>query len=109
MLSLVNKYGLSHVCANPEFENIDFLRQYNYNFPYLDIYLKKENLPYDDLPDSEIFGRDCESELRTEFSRSIEFFLRGTKDKDWEFKNLFEYLFWTKSHRPGFNYLFGYS
>ena len=100
---MLNKYGLSHVCANREFENIEIYQKYNYHFPYLDMYQKKENLPEDERTDW------CQTELCIQFPRSIEFFLRGTKEKNWEFKNLFEYLFWTKSHRPGFNYLFGYS
>ena len=52
MLRLVNHYGLSHVCANDEFENIELLHEYPheeediarfyepFNFPYLDIHFK---------------------------------------------------------------------
>ena len=86
MLSLVNKYGLSHVCANLEFENIendgdgkDGDRDIMFNFPYIDMHFKLNN------------NRDA----------IIEFFLRGTKDKDLEFQNLFEYLFWTSLHGAG--------
>ena len=98
MLSLVNNYGLSHVCANQEFENVEIGRNINYNFPYLDMYLKEEYLSPSDWPDL----------TSTEFSirRSIEFFLRGTKDKDWEFQNLFEFLFWIRYQRSGLKYLF---
>ena len=49
MLSLVNKYGLSHVCADPEFENIEYFgdekggdREIPINFPYLDMHVKPE-------------------------------------------------------------------
>ena len=90
MLSLVNKYGLSHVCANPEFENIenrgdgkDKDRDIMFNFPYIDMHFKLNN------------NRDA----------IIEFFLRGTKDKELEFQNLFEYLFWTSLHGPGLKYI----
>ena len=76
MLLLVNKYGLSHICALPEFENIGIVEasRLPFNFPYLDIYLS-----YDE-------------------SRSysnIEFFYRGAKDRKLELRNLFEYLLWT--------------
>ena len=83
MLSLVNKYGLSHVCADPEFKNIEYFGDGKdgnrdiFNFPYLDMHFN-------------------------ETSSGI--FLRGTKDKEWEFKNLFEYLFWTSLHGPGSSY-----
>ena len=89
MLSLVNKYGLSHVCADPEFKNIEYIgdgkrfREIPINFPYLDIYSKPE-IVYEAL--TRIY---------------IEFFLRGTKDKVWEFQNLFEYLYWTSLHGAG--------
>ena len=73
MLILVNEYGLSHVCALPEFENIEKLsgRQTKlpYNFPYLDIYFPS--------------------------NKTIEFYYRGTKDRTLKFKNLLEYLIWT--------------
>ena len=90
MLSLVNKYGLSHVCADPEFENIEYFgdekggdREIPINFPYLDMHAKPR------------FSRDWLAGI------NIEFFLRGTKDKMWEFQNLFEYLFWTSLHGAG--------
>ena len=71
MLILVNKYGLSHVCALPEFKNIgiQFLTL-PYNFPYLDIY----------FPDPS--------------KETIEFYFRGTKDRKLKSNNLFEYLVW---------------
>ena len=59
MLILVNEYGLSHVCALPEFENIGKLAYLPYNFPYLDIYFPSN---------------------KTEFDFPIEFYYRGTKD-----------------------------
>ena len=72
---LVNKYGLSHVCALHELENIGIsLHIKPYNFPYLDIYLSKtQNL-------------------------TIEFYYRGAKDRNLTFKNLFEYLLWSASN-----------
>ena len=70
MLILVNKYGLSHVCALPEFKNIGIqLLTKPYNFPYLDIYFPSDE--------------------------AIEFYYRGIKDRNLKFKNLFEYLVWT--------------
>ena len=76
MLLLVNKYGLSHICALPEFQNIgiDETSRLAYNFPYLDIYLS-----YDE---------------RQSFS-NIEFYYRGAKDRRLELRNLFEHLLWT--------------
>ena len=98
MLSLVNKYGLSHVCADPEFENIEYFgdqkggdREIPINFPYLDMHAKPE------------FSREWPEKLA---GINIEFFLRGTKDKEWEFQNLFEYLFWTSLHGAGKIYLY---
>ena len=98
MLSLVNKYGLSHVCADPEFKNIEYFgdgkarknfRVTPINFPYLDMHSKPE------FSDKNLTRID------------IEFYLRGTKDKMWEFKNLFEYLYWTSLHGAGkiFSYI----
>ena len=79
MLLLLNKYGLSHVCALQEFQDIgpvssdlsilNFIMPYN--FPFLDIYLS-------DTP------------FNTKLA--IEFYYRGTRDKNLAFKNLFEYL-----------------
>ena len=94
MLSLVNKYGLSHVCANPEFQNIEHVRDGKvgdrtimFNFPYIDMHFNLIKLDYN----LDAFN--------------IEFFLRGTKDKELEFQNLFEYLFWTSLHGPGLKYI----
>ena len=94
MLSLVNKYGLSHVCANPEFENIENVgdgkdgdRDIMFNFPYIDMHFNLIKLDYN------------------LHAFNIEFFLRGTKDKELEFQNLFEYLFWTSLHGPGLKYI----
>ena len=73
---LVNKYGLSHVCALQEFHNIeDPLHGLPYNFPHLDIYLSGNS--------------------------AIEFYFRGTKDRKLKFKNLFEYLLWAASNGQG--------
>ena len=96
MLYLVNKYGLSHVCADPEFENIEYYgdqkggREIPINFPYLDMHAKPE------------FSSKLPEKLT---GINIEFFLRGAKDKVWEFQNLFEYLFWTSLHGPGLKYI----
>ena len=100
MLSLVNKYGLSHVCADPEFENIEYLgdqkgdREIAINFPYLDMHVKPE------------FYREWPEILA---GINIEYFLRGTKDKVWEFQNLFEYLFWTSLHGSGKIYSYNFN
>ena len=80
MLILVNKYGLSHVCALQEFKDIGTndlsmtkVTLMPYNFPFLDIYLSNTS----------------------GFNSIIEFYYRGTKDQNLKFKNLFEYLFST--------------
>ena len=76
MLILVNKYGLSHVCASQEFQNIDIeMSAEPFNFPFLDIYLTY----YDSL--------------------SIDFYYRGAKDRTIKFENLFEYLLSTALNR----------
>ena len=84
MLMLVNHYGLSHVCAFDQFENIEVLntageisRTFPYNFPYLDIY----------LPDSR--------------TSAIEFYYRGARDRRFKFKNLFEYMLWNSLNGQG--------
>ena len=74
MLLLVSKYGLSHVCAFQEIKNVFTTHDSEpVNFPYLDIY----------------FSDPSRSPV------NIEFYLRGAKDQNFEFKNLFEYLLWT--------------
>ena len=85
MLLLVQEYGLSHVCANSEFKNIEdfgsnssFL---NLNYPYLDIYFKK----------SDVHGNIYQT-------FEIEFYFRGTKHQELKFENLLEYLLWTSLH-----------
>ena len=84
MLMLVNHYGLSHVCAFDQFENIEVLntageisRTFPYNFPYLDIYFS--DLQY----------------------QAIEFFYRGARDRKFKFKNLFEYMLWNSLNGQG--------
>ena len=72
MLMLVNQFGLNHVCAEPEFQYFGKER-YDYHFPYLDINATVSN----DTLDYE-----------------IEFYFRGALDRDFKFKNLFEYLLW---------------
>ena len=84
MLMLVNLYGLSHVCAFDEFENIGVLTRpndYPYNFPYLDIY----------FPDPR--------------KSAIEFYYRGARDRNLKFKNLFEYMLWNSLNGQGFTRL----
>ena len=82
MLSLVNTYGLSHICANREFQNFEYLEDRKdeiklenlYNFPYIDIYFSEEH---------------------------IEFYFRGTKERSLQFQNLFEYFLSTRNHGIG--------
>ena len=91
MLSLVQTYGLSHVCANKEFENIDDWSRVayltvdhsepNFNFPYLDIYLSQKNI------------------YRDQFD--IMFYLRGSKNIELKFQNLFEFMLFTSLHGKG--------
>ena len=91
MLILVKKYGLSHVCALQEFTDMPnalWSRPNPYglraklmaesNFPFLDIYLSNTSYKWAE-----------------QFNSTIEFYYRGTKDKNLTFKNLFEYLFST--------------
>ena len=77
MLMLVNQYGLSHVSAEPEFQFIG--SRSDFYFPYLDLHLY---FPYLDI--------NYMSSLREEFE--IEFYYRGALDRNFKFKNLFEYL-----------------
>ena len=87
---LVNRFGLSHVCAIEEFENIGKpvdSRFKPYYFPYLDTYLSI---------DYNYFG----SYLMIE-NIKIEIYYRGAKDRKLKFKNLFEYLLWSASSGKG--------
>ena len=72
MLSLVEKYGLSHVCANSEFIDTSSADSYlqGSNYPYLDIYLSTPTSFWDRL-----------------MELNIEFFFRGTEDEKFEFQN----------------------
>ena len=83
MLLLLNKYGLSHVCALEEFQNIGIPSQrLPYSFPNLDILLP--------------------GGLGLRFGHSdsaIEFFNRGAHDRQLEFNNLFEYLLSAASNK----------
>ena len=96
MLSLVNKYGLSHVCANREFQNIEYWgdgkkgdrRGYLYNFPYIDMHFSKVQEFYEDL----IYGG---------YTSKIEFYFRGTKERSLKFQNLFEYFLSIANHGIG--------
>ena len=78
MLMLVNQYGLSHVCAEPEFIG----RREDYYFPYLDI-----KISY--LRDEWVYAT-----LNGTSPYEIEFYYRGALDRNFKFKNLFEYLLW---------------
>ena len=87
MLMLVNQYGLSHVCAEPEFQFIG--ERLDYHFPYLDIkisYLRDEFL---------------NGALNGTSPFQIEFYYRGALDRNFKFKNLFEYLLWLSSVNDG--------
>ena len=73
MMMLVNKYGLSHVCAKEELEETE-----DYNFPYLDVSF------------THILNR------RGGFWESYaEFYFRGALDRNSRLTNLFEYLLLT--------------
>ena len=77
MLLLVNKYGFSHVCAFPELKNIgDEMWGLPFNFPFLDIHLSYRMIRdrvYHPVP-------------------TIEFYYRGAKDRNLQWRNLFEHL-----------------
>ena len=94
MLSLINEYGLSHVCGSPEFVDIgkaavddDF--SFTFNFPYLDILLRNNGWPI----------RNGQCYFPTEFN--LEFYLRGTKTQKLKFENLYEYLLSLSYNGPG--------
>ena len=91
MLVLINKFGLSHVCGNQIFDNIEKTNSANhgrgepFNFPYLDTYLS--------------FNRSA-------WEYNVEFYLRGQKDHDINFRNIFEYLLSTTSHGQELNFFY---
>lgn len=97
MLSLVQTYGLSHVCARSEFENIGSFvsadsQAPNFNFPYLDIYFDQENI---NLENIQSYQEDIDQE------KNIKFYFRGARDQELKFQNLFEYLLSTSVHGTG--------
>lgn len=109
MLSLVKRYGLSHVCARSEFENIgpyvsDDNSRPRFNFPYLDIYIYQENTSQEYT--REVFGEIFPSFRKDYQEKNIKFYFRGAKDEDLEFQNLFEYLLSTSLHGRGFFYCY---
>ena len=73
MIMLVNKYGMSHVCAKQELHARE-----SYDYPYLDI-----SWTY-------IFKSDYGV-----FHKYIEFYFRGALDRNSSLTNLFEYLLLT--------------
>ena len=95
MLSLINEYGLSHVCGSPEFVDIGKATSivvdgdFTFNFPYLDILLK--NNEWIEGPTGQcmpILGY-----MRyMDPSFELEFYLRGTRTEKLKFGNLYEYL-----------------
>ena len=91
LLSFVNKYGLSHVCANREFQNIEYVgfgKKGGMNFPYIDLHFSKQF-----SEDSKPFFGPIESK--------IEFYFRGTKERSLKFQNLFEYFLSIAEHGIG--------
>ena len=90
---LVNQYGLSHVCAEPEFQFIG--RREDYYFPYLDIKLSYLRGEYIDE-----FLNGTNGTIGYNYYE-IEFYYRGALDRDFKFENLFEYLLWLFSVNDG--------
>ena len=82
MLFLVNEYGLSFICGNQIFDNIenegdgkDRTQATNFNFPYLDIRLKNDGKRF-----------------------NPEFYFRKANNHDTKYINLFEYALKTRSN-----------
>ena len=96
MLSLVNKYGLSHVCANREFQNIEYWgdgkdkhgRGLLFNFPYIDMHFSKEHI-------------EGSASTRWAEESKFQFYFRGTKQRSLKFQNLFEYFLSIRNHGTG--------
>ena len=86
MMALINKYGLIHVCAKPEYT---FKNQVNY--PYLDLFIEYQFLDLNDYynPINE---------------REMSIYFRGTLDGSSRLKNLFEYLLLLSFNNYGFIY-----
>ena len=76
MMALINKYGLIHLCAKPEYEFIN-----DYQYLYLDLY---------DYYNSTKFVSFTE--------RQMSIYFRGTLDRSSRFNNLFEYLLLLSLH-----------
>ena len=102
MLAMFNNYGMSHVCAQDVFENLEtyaggiaetkVLGSYNFNFPFLDARYTFDNLSYEMLDTNSI---------------NMEFYFRGYNPaKSTEYKNLFELLLFAETHKIGGNFLF---
>ena len=101
MLLLLNTYGLSHVCGNDEFQNLEDSSLIGYGegyfYPYLDILF--ENKGY-----TRMLGEYASNYVR---KHSMKFLFRGYNEDDRiEFRNLFQYLVFAKSHGFQGNLLF---
>ena len=86
MLFLVNEYGLSFICGNQIFDNIENeedgknrTQATNFNFPFLDIRLKHDGKRF-----------------------NPEFHFRGMKDHSTKIMNLFEYALKMRSNGLNF-------
>ena len=93
---LVNQYGLSHVCAEQEFQYLG--NRDDYYFPYLDI---KRSYYREEVKVVNVNGS-----LVRKSPYEIEFYYRGALDGNFKFKNLFEYLHWLFSVDNGYGVIF---
>ena len=91
MLLLLNEYGLSHVCGNDEFQNLESSKTVGspYYYPYLDIQFEINAGNIDDP------------------TFSMKFLFRGyNEDNQMQFRNLFQYLVLAESNGFQGNLLF---
>ena len=86
MLALINKYGLIHVCAKPEY---NFNNQVNH--PYLDLFIDYQFL-------------DLYDYYNPINKRQMSIYFRGTLDRSSRLENLFEYLLLLSLNNYGFIY-----
>ena len=77
MMMLVNKYGLSHVCAKKELEETGLNI-----FPYLDVSSQLAECTHFDPDTKTCYG----------YIPQMKFYFRGALDRNSPLKNLFEYL-----------------
>ena len=115
MLSMFNNYGMSHVCAQDVFKNLEVqagrkneevLGSYAFSYPFLDAYYTLDN--FEDFGTWNGFEYfDTLDNRINDYDSNMEFYFRGyNPDSTTEYQNLFEVLLFLTSQELDGNFLF---